>query len=386
MVDDKQPSPGCREILALLASSKNVLVSGPPGTGKSRLLREVAHVFETHQATRRQADDAVHDPRGAVAIPEVREEGEAYGDAEMPAMDRVERKVFHTVFHQNSKYRDFVTGIAPAVGPGAQAGTFVIVEGTLYRASEHAKLPDGASLLVIDEINRGPAVQVFGGALVAIEADKRLAPDGAVRPETQLFEVMAAPDGRIVQYALPDHLYILAVQNQADTSVEPLDVAFLRRWEPYRLDPDPAILRSYFNVPNEPTVDLPEVPATAADVFEASIRAWQAVNRRISLGRGQEFQIGHGVLMHWLPAGSSVHEALRVASRGWARILAHVDEVFFGDVRGVAVTLNATDDAPAYHPLRLEEQTFADDLRYELTGQEKMRADGLYDALRAIAE
>lgn len=382
MPDGASISPACREILALLAASKNVLVSGPPGTGKSRLLAEVAHTFENYQVNAHDAA-AVHDPLGIVAIPE--EDDAESDEANMPSPQRTRRKVFRTVFHQNSKHRDFVTGIAPAVGPGMQAGTFVIVEGTLYRASEYAKLADGASLLVIDEINRGPAVQVFGSALVAIEADKRLAPDGTVRPETQFFEVIGAPDGRIVEYALPDHLYILAVQNQADTSVEPLDVAFLRRWEPYRLDPNPAALREYFHLPAEPGADLPEIPRTADDVLEASIRAWQAVNRRISLGRGQEFQIGHGVLMHGQPTDDSLEAALRIAARGWARILAHVDEVFFGDVRGVAVTLNATDDAPVYHPLRLEEQTFADDLRYELTGQELMRAGRLYDALRAIA-
>lgn len=33
------------------------------------------------------------------------------------------------------------------------------------------------------------------------------------------------------------------------------------------------------------------------DALEASVRAWVVVNEQIALGRGPEFQIGHGVLM-----------------------------------------------------------------------------------------
>ena len=35
-----------QDILTLLETRRNVLFAGPPGTGKSRLLSEVAHLFE----------------------------------------------------------------------------------------------------------------------------------------------------------------------------------------------------------------------------------------------------------------------------------------------------------------------------------------------------
>lgn len=375
----------CGEVLALLASTKNVLISGPPGTGKTRLLAEVSDAFLANIAAAPAATAAVHNPQQPIPIPAVSPVPNPTASGATPAANRASRKVFRTVFHQNSKHRDFVSGIAPAIGPGAMPGTFVVVEGTLYRASEHAKSDGGAALLVIDEINRGPAVQVFGGALVAIESDKRLAADGRTRKETQFFEMIAPSNGQIIEYALPEHLFILAVQNQADTSVEPLDVAFLRRWEPYRLDPDPVALRGHYGLPAANGAVLPDQPADVLGVYEASVRAWEAVNRRIALGRGQEFRIGHGILMHGSAAAATIDEAKTIATNCWVRIMSHIEEVFFGDVRGVAATLNAI-DGPAYHPLKLQEQTFADDLRYELTGLSSLRDHDIYTLLRAIVE
>lgn len=378
-------SKECSEVLALLASAKNVLISGPPGTGKTRLLAEVADAFLANAGAVATPAVAVHDPRQAIAIPAVSSVPSHTLSGATIAPHRASRKVFRTVFHQNSKHRDFVSGIAPAIGPGASPGTFAVVEGTLYRASEHASAAGGAALLIIDEINRGPAVQVFGGALVAIESDKRLAEDGTARKETQYFEMILPPNGQITEYALPEHLYILAVQNQADTSVEPLDVAFLRRWEPYRLDPDPLALRRHYGLTAPSAATLPDQPTDVLQVYEASVRAWEAVNRRIALGRGQEFRIGHGILMHGSATAATVDEARAIVMTGWVRIMSHVEEVFFGDVRGVAATLNAI-SGPPYHPLKLQEETFADDLRYELKGLSSLRDSDIYTLLRAIAE
>jgi 5-methylcytosine-specific restriction protein B len=239
--------------------------------------------------------------------------------------------------------------------------------------------------LIIDEINRGPAVQVFGGAIVAIESDKRLAPDGSKRAETQFFELLDPATGNVVEYALPHDLYILAAMNQADASVEPLDVAFLRRWEPLRLEPDEKALRTFYGLAAKGGEVLPDAPASVANALEASVRAWVAVNEQIALGRGPEFQIGHGVLMsdaklHTLP----LQEVLGALCVGWSKVRAHVEEVFFGDTRGIAAALNAL-DGPAFNPFKLTETTFADDLRFRLEGPTNFSEENIYAALRAFA-
>ncbi|EQA7395712.1 MAG: AAA family ATPase [Pseudomonas aeruginosa] len=373
-------SDDCKQALKLLSRSRNVLVSGPPGTGKSKLLAEVALAFETGFGVAPAGGPPQLNPVGGIPIPPA-----AGAIKDIPAPTKMDRKVFRTVFHQNSKYRDFVSGITPAVNKQAGTPDFTIVKGTLYRASEHAKGVNGAALLIIDEINRGPAVQAFGGAIVAMESDKRLAPDGARRAETQFFEMLDPISGDVIEYALPHDLYILAAMNQADASVEPLDVAFLRRWEPLRLEPDEEALRTFYGLGAKSANPLPDVPTSVSDALEASVSAWVAVNAQIALGRGPEFQIGHGVLMSNVkPQTLALNEALGTLCVGWAKVRAHVEEVFFGDTRGIAAALNAL-DGPVFNPFKLTETTFADDLRFLLEGPKNFAENNIYAALRAFA-
>ena len=373
-------SDDCKQALKLLSRSRNVLVSGPPGTGKSTLLAEVALAFETGFGVAPAGGPPQLNPVGGIPIPPA-----AGAIKDIPAPTKMDRKVFRTVFHQNSKYRDFVSGITPAVNKQAGTPDFTIVKGTLYRASEHAKGVNGAALLIIDEINRGPAVQAFGGAIVAMESDKRLAPDGARRAETQFFEMLDPISGDVIEYALPHDLYILAAMNQADASVEPLDVAFLRRWEPLRLEPDEEALRTFYGLGAKSANPLPDVPTSVSDALEASVSAWVAVNAQIALGRGPEFQIGHGVLMSNVkPQTLALNEALGTLCVGWAKVRAHVEEVFFGDTRGIAAALNAL-DGPVFNPFKLTETTFADDLRFLLEGPKNFAENNIYAALRAFA-
>ena len=300
----------------------------------------------------------------------------------LPSRGRIDRKVFRTVFHQNSKYRDFMTGLAPSL---VDTGAFTITEGILYRANQHARTNEGASLLIIDEINRGPAVQVFGGSVVAIEPGKRLDFDGNPQEDTQYFELLDPESHSMVEYAFSHHLYILGAMNQADVSVEPLDVAFLRRWTPFALAPDEAVLRSYFGLSAQ-AKEIPESPSNAKEVYEATVQAWAKINARISLGRGHEFQIGHGVVMTPSgPAPDELEDALALASRGWNSIRAHLDEVFFGDTRGLAAAINAFGQVSG-HPYSLQEIFFADEPKQELKGPIGVIPSEVYTVLASVAE
>ncbi|MDT7530578.1 hypothetical protein OVY29_18105 [Sphingopyxis sp. SE2] len=196
---------------------------------------------------------------------------------------------------------------------------------------------------MIDELNRGPAVQLFGDSIVAIEPDKRLDKNDQPTKTTWPIHILN-DDGQIAEMRLSPHLYILAAINQADVSIEPLDVAFLRRFEPIPLEPRPDIVRGLLGASGN-SLDAPQAPG---DVVEAAVRAWEKVNERIALGRGPDFRIGHGIFLSPDSAPADVPEALNRAVSWWKRIASHVQEVFFGDLIGAGVVFNESQDGAGY--------------------------------------
>lgn len=325
----------------------------------------------------------MHVPHASIAVPPA---GSGTIAPWLPSPHRSARKEFPTVFDQNTRTRDVLRGLVPVVGTGGASGLqFRVSNGVLYRAAEHAKKPDGAALLIIDEISRGPAVAAFGGSIVALDSPKRLLPDGTEGEETTPFDVLD-DNGDAQSYFLPADLYILAAMNQADTSVEPLDVAFIRRFAPYRLDPRPSVLRDHFGLLTAaaPPTTLPEAPAGPDDIYEALVQAWEKVNAHISFARGADYRIGHGVLMDpkYVPPKTSIVDAFDHAARGWRQVRAHVDEVFFNDTLALAELLAA--DKPG-NPYTIARKTFAAAPVVSLVGPEEPAGGQLWQLLRSIA-
>lgn len=370
--DFKSPSPQAMQVLRLLRNYHNVLISGAPATGKSRLLAEVRYWFAG-------SGSPAFTPTGPNAFPA----GQQVAGATdwLPSPARTDRKSWSITFHQGTKYRDFIGGLMPSTSK--TGNSFVVTHGPLYEAALHGAKNDGAALVVIDEINRGPAVAAFGDSITAIERDKRLGPDGKPTEMTYRFRVLEN-DGKWIDLPLPHHLYLLGAMNEADTSIEPLDVAFRRRWEPYRLRVDEPVLRAYFSLPAK-RVDLATSPQNSSDVYEALVQAWLVINERIELGRGAEFKIGHGVLME-VPVANipkDVEGALTFAAQAWTRLFAHISEVFFGDSRGIANVLAARTEGTSY---KLVETYFADSLVSRLDGPDSPSPSEIYGILAVIAK
>lgn len=315
------------KIISLLIKNKNVILMGPPATGKSILMAKVAERFLDSSSA--GVDFKV---RTEVLFPPK----PSKSSKSMPSPSRLNRNILSITFHQNTKHRQFVSGIVPRLGDGESG--FQITKGVLVEANQYAIGENGSVLLLIDEINRGPAVSIFGDTLTAIEIDKRLDDSDNVTSTSVPFQTYDNTTGNLDNQYLSPHVYILASMNEADTSVEPLDVAFLRRFAVVRLEPDVEIVYLLLGV-SATTPDVSE-PGTSEHVYSRLIKAWVAVNERISIGRSSAFQLGHGVLLRGTPP-TELSEALAYASECWLRIETHIREVFFGSEISQSVVFNS---------------------------------------------
>jgi 5-methylcytosine-specific restriction protein B len=335
-------TPTVDGVLRALLERQNVLLSGPPSSGKTYLMQAVAKAFISWAPVAPASGPRSTFARIAIPADMPTTPGPI---PIMPSPGRSGRHVERIAFSANTKARDFTSAFVPIVGVSFG---FTVETGALIRANEHA-LSGGAALLVIDELNRGPAVQLFGDAIVSIETDKRL--DDNDQPTLNSWPMRVLDkSGTTIPLHLSRHLYILSSINMADSSIEPLDVAFLRRFEMIPVMPDPAVARVHLAAAGV-GVTLPPTPIGVSDVTEAAVRAWEQVNERITIGRSPDYQLGHGIFLDQPNLPKTIQEALELATGWWRKVHTHVREVFYGDVIGVGVALNAGTDPAGYQLL-----------------------------------
>jgi 5-methylcytosine-specific restriction protein B len=167
-------------ILERLQSKKAMILQGPPGVGKTFIVRKLAYTLM------KEIDN-----------------------------DRLEM----VQFHQSYSYDDFVRGYRPVPG---KAGSFVLQNGIFFEFCQKAiRDPDREYVLIIDEINRGNISQIFGELLMLIEPDKR-------GPEYALPLAYRTEDEP--PFYVPSNLYLIGLMNVADRSLAMVDYAMRRRF------------------------------------------------------------------------------------------------------------------------------------------------------------
>lgn len=348
-----------------------MLVSGPPACGKTRLLQEVAEAFGAKGVAAGNGAPELRQS-GFVAIPKVTAAPDLHG-VKLPSPDKSVRHVRRIAFSANTKARDFTTGYAPGI-----AGGFQIVKGALVTANE-AALGGAASLLIIDEMNRGPAVQLFADALVAMEREQRLLPDDSVGPRSWPMRILNSADGQPIDFYLSHHLYILAAMNQADVSVDPMDTAFLRRFARFDLLPRPEPARAVLGAAGA-KAELPADNPSPPEMIEALVRAWAHVNEQIEIGLSPDLRIGHGVMLSYPQAPQNAADAARIALDSWTKIASHAKEVFFGDVVGLSLAFRAEPGSAGYS---LQDVTYGLDQRQHLR-EPMLDHASIYSVLRQV--
>jgi 5-methylcytosine-specific restriction protein B len=181
-------TPSKEEITRLLKSRRFVVLEGPPGTGKSRIAKQIL--------------------------------SEAFADNGVI-----------TQFHPSTTYEDFVAGLSPDVANAALR--FEARAGHLMEAAKKAENND--ALLVIDEINRADLGRVLGEAIYLFEAGHN--------EEARVVRLPHAIDG-VHEFGLPSNLFVLATMNTADRSVARMDLAIRRRFAFITMMPDREVVKS----------------------------------------------------------------------------------------------------------------------------------------------
>ncbi len=182
-------SPVVARIRSALQRKGQVILHGPPGTGKTHWALRAAFQLSTRE-----------EPPG---------------------------KVEFCAFHAGFGYEDFIEGLRPA--PLEAGAGFRLEDGVFKRLCAAAEEePNRNFYLVIDDINRGDVPRIFGELMTVIEKNKRS------------LDVML-PLSK-THFSVPENVLLIGTMNTASRAVSAFDAALRRRFAFIELMPDASVL------------------------------------------------------------------------------------------------------------------------------------------------
>ncbi|WP_054521516.1 McrB family protein [Thermanaerothrix daxensis] len=279
--------------IQLLLRFKNLILAGPPGTGKTYWAKQIAERLVAEQNSVSQV-----------------------------VVGKTATYIYWVTFHQSYAYEDFVEGLRPKLDTNTSNGlSFEIKYGIFRRLCELAEQDSQHRyVLVIDEINRGNIAKVFGELMTLIEADKRGNLSVLLPYSNQPFRV-------------PSNLFLIGTMNTADRSIALLDVALRRRFAFLELMPDAALLDEI--------------------VIEEDLNlgtCLRKINQRITETRGADYQIGHSYFLPLKQKSLTREEKIALLDDIWNfQIVPLLKEYFYGQtdlLQQVLPSFFAQDESP----------------------------------------
>jgi Cdc6-like AAA superfamily ATPase len=252
-------------IYELLQASKQIILYGAPGTGKTYTAQQVVKEFVIkceNTIEQLENEDKISDSdvkledyrfskKCPLKVPQVQTED--CEDCKTGLYEIIQ-------FHPNYTYQDFIGGISPNVN-GDQIA-YELKEGIFQRFCKIASKNEKCNfVLIIDEINRANLSEVFGELLYALE-----------------YRGKSINIPYFGEFTIPENVYIIGTMNDVDKSLVTFDLALRRRFGFFELAPNLDTLSNMFMFQDKNKKDYSLIEQNCLELY---IKRCKELNNKI---------------------------------------------------------------------------------------------------------